>query len=203
MPNLLPNRFVLRPTTTEDIHAVSSGPLRHAVFVQDHYAIRRAALRPVKGGMFCTEIFGQLDDSLELDRRTHRFGHIELAVPLRHPWFDVPVRHVAVLPPGYRPFRRTPEGALGMHDLSELYGRLIEINAQLKRLLELGAPAELLERNEGELAKDLARLIDNEGCGHDMFVADARPLRGLAAHLNTEDPEALGAVLFAIGVVAR
>jgi DNA-directed RNA polymerase beta' subunit len=199
----LPDRFVLRTATSDDVLAASSGVLRNATFVEDHYRGGEGGLRPEKGGLFCTQIFGRLDGSLEDDRRCDRFGHIELAKTMRHPWFETPLRHLAVLPPGYRRFQRTPEGGLAEHELTELYGRLIAINARLKRLVELGAPPPVVANDENEVRKDLARLFDNEGCGDEMFVANGRPLRGLAAHLETDDRDELGALLLAIGVVGR
>src|SRR5262245_42057870 len=202
MPTSLPDRFVLRAATSDDVLAISSGALRHAVFVEHHYTVREGGLRAEKGGMFCTEIFGPLDGKLEEDARKDRFGHIELAVPMQHAWFGTPLRHLAVLPPGYRPFQRTPEGGLVPHDLTDLYGRIIALNARLKRYLELGAPQKIIANDENEMRKDLARLFDNEGCGDEMYVSSSRALRGLAAHLGTEDREELGALLVAIGAVA-
>src|SRR5262249_41520899 len=127
----LPDRFVLHVATSNDVLAVSSGALRHAVFVEDHYTHHNSGLRPEKGGLYCPEIFGPVDGPLEDDRRRDQFGHIELATTMRHPSFGSPLRHIAVLPPGYRRFQRTPEGGLVDHDLKSLYGRLIAINARL------------------------------------------------------------------------
>lgn len=45
-------------------------------------------LLPEKGGLFCEEIFGPLDDA---QTRFRTLGHIALAVPLVHPWAKEPI----------------------------------------------------------------------------------------------------------------
>lgn len=45
-------------------------------------------LKPEKGGLFCEEIFGPLDDA---PTRLRTLGHIALAVPLVHPWAKAPI----------------------------------------------------------------------------------------------------------------
>jgi len=198
----LPESFTLAPATAEDVLAVSSGVLRKAVFVEDHYSMRDGALRPARGGLFCEDIFGALDGSLESDRRVDRFGRVPLAIPMNHPWFDVPVKELAVLPPGYRPFVRTPEGELRPHDLTTLYGRLIAINARLIRMIELGAPEHVVQGDKKELALDLARLFDNEGCGEDTLMQSGHPPKGLASKLGTKDEHELAALLLCLGIKA-
>jgi DNA-directed RNA polymerase beta' subunit len=97
---------------------------------------------------------------------------------------------------------RTPEGETRPHDLTTLYGRLIALNARLARLVELGAPEQVWMADKAELAKDVARLFDNEGCGEDALLESGHPPKGLAAGLGTNDAQKLAAILMCLGIKA-
>jgi DNA-directed RNA polymerase beta' subunit len=196
-----PSKFVLRPAKPDEILTASSGALRNSGFVD--YEWKSGSIRPVPRGLYCPEIFGPLEGTLEADDRRERFGHIELMMTLNHPWFGTPFRYVPVVPPGYRRFGVTPEGVPCEHDLARLYGGLLAANAILQNLMKLGAPPDVLKPERNRLVTELARLMDNEACGEGVYQEDGRAPRGLAAHLVTDDPVALPVWLFAIGLVAE
>ncbi len=62
-----------------DERVVELGPHR----VKKPETLNYRTLKPEKGGLFCEEIFGSLDDA---SARFRTLGHIALAVPLVHPW---------------------------------------------------------------------------------------------------------------------
>ncbi|MBL8940103.1 MAG: hypothetical protein JNM69_36475 [Archangium sp.] len=67
-----------------DERVVELGPHR----VTKPETLNYRTLKPEKGGLFCEEIFGSLDDA---QTRLRTLGHLALAVPLVHPWAKAPV----------------------------------------------------------------------------------------------------------------
>ena len=68
--------ITIKLATLEDIHKLSDGEVKvDATFAEDGI--------PVSGGLFCRDIFGADGKG---------FGHIELASPVVHPWFEGVVR---------------------------------------------------------------------------------------------------------------
>lgn len=108
----------MRPLAADTIVAGSHGRLTTAA------CLNPRTRRPERGGPLCMRIFGPVVDHCCLCRkyrgpqhagrtcekcgvqvalarvRGERFGHLELVVPLRHPWLpELPVHTLAVLPP--------------------------------------------------------------------------------------------------------
>ena len=104
-PKLTAKAITLEPITDEEVLANSHGE------VKNDKTLDYLTLRPVKEGLFCERIFGPVRDwicycgkyrgakfegiicercGVELTRasaRSERFGHIELSVPVVHPWY--------------------------------------------------------------------------------------------------------------------
>ena len=112
------------------------------------------------------------------DEQRERFGHIELAVPVPHPWFasassdDPLLLHVMpVLPAGLRLLRDRPRSVGHEHSTDELgddanipglnerYRRVILANGDCARLLASGAPKAERLRGEARLAEAVSALF--------------------------------------------
>lgn len=184
---------------------------------------------PERGGLLCCRLFGPVEDLRcictkyggELHRgitcekcgvevlpaavRRERFGHIELPVPVLHPW--APERELAyllVLPAGFReqaPNERRPD----LRGVNGLYQRVIRRAALLGRCIEHYAPTPIVEHETARLQRAVARLF---GRPH------VRPGLGpsLSAHLQRamleQDPRddlpwPLVATLASLGVIVE
>ncbi len=140
------------------------------------WTINERTLKPERGGIHCAQIFGPVDDLcclctkyrgpehrdvtcekcgvLVTDHtiRGGRFGHIEFAMPLKHPWSGLEIQSCLVLPAGLRevaPERigKKPTG------LNALYVELLKRNQAVSRCVEKHAP-ELLLDHERSLLQD-------------------------------------------------
>jgi DNA-directed RNA polymerase beta' subunit len=124
--------ITLRLAAADEIRRMSGGE------VTSEAALDESGV-PVPGGLFCPRIFGE-------DGRG--FGHIELACPVLHPWYeDIEMQERPVLEalpvvgPVMRPLVPGPGGAALSSDLNELYRRVISRNHALKELPSAGAYA--------------------------------------------------------------
>ncbi len=88
---------------------------------------------PIPGGLFCTDVFGALDGT----DRWHRFGRVELAQPIRHPWApDVELDVWPILPPAHRPITRLRDGRFATTDINDLYRRLFDDEVDQQRAID-------------------------------------------------------------------
>lgn len=77
--------------------------------------------------------------------RYERIGHIELSVPVKHPFLkDKTITVLPILPPELRPHIRLKTGQYLTSDLNDMYRRIINWNNQVGRHKEIGSPAILL-----------------------------------------------------------
>lgn len=77
--------------------------------------------------------------------RYERIGHIELSVPVKHPFLkDKTITVLPILPPELRPHIRLKTGQYLTSDLNDMYRRIINWNNQVGRRKEIGSPAILL-----------------------------------------------------------
>jgi DNA-directed RNA polymerase beta' subunit len=178
----------------EDVRARSRGAVR-AVYG----SLFRANLRPERGGLYCDELFGAWPGLEEPDLRRERFGHIELARPVLHPWLGIPMTALAVLPPGYRAMRDLGEGRFEEPDLTVLYAVVLERNQMLKRLMELSAPESVVAEHHEKLSRSVHHLYDNDFSVFPVEKPGGQRYRSLASHLGTRDDEERAAILFALG----
>jgi DNA-directed RNA polymerase beta' subunit len=85
-----------------------------------------------------------------------------------------------VLPPDVRPLVALDGGKFAVSDLNDLYRRVINRNARLKRLLELDAP-EIIIRNEKRMLQEAVdALFDNGRRANAVKGANKRPLKSLS-----------------------
>ncbi|MBE0497462.1 MAG: DNA-directed RNA polymerase subunit beta', partial [Campylobacterales bacterium] len=85
-----------------------------------------------------------------------------------------------VLPPDLRPLVALDGGKFAVSDVNDLYRRVINRNARLKRLVELDAP-EIIIRNEMRMLQEsVDALFDNGRRANAVKGANKRPLKSLS-----------------------
>lgn len=85
-----------------------------------------------------------------------------------------------VLPPDLRPLVALDGGKFAVSDVNDLYRRVINRNARLKRLMELDAP-EIIIRNEKRMLQEAVdALFDNGRRANAVKGANKRPLKSLS-----------------------
>ena len=162
-----------------------------------------------RDGLFCEKIFGPVNDwkcrcgkyqhirykgvvcekcGVEVtvsSVRYERFGHIELAVPIKHPFLPGKTLSVLpVLPPELRPMVRRHDDRCITSDLTDLYRRVINRNNRMKRLLELGAPEMIVTNEICMLQKSIDSLFNNSHLTTPVSDISSRVLISLADHLK-------------------
>src|SRR5213082_1998843 len=91
---------------------------------------------------------------------------------------------VPVIPPELRPLVPLDGGRFATSDLNDLYGRVINRNNRLKRLIELRAP-DIIVRNEKRMLQEAVdALFDNGRRGRVITGANKRPLKSLSDMLK-------------------
>ncbi|MFA5275509.1 MAG: DNA-directed RNA polymerase subunit beta', partial [Candidatus Omnitrophota bacterium] len=89
-----------------------------------------------------------------------------------------------VIPPDLRPLVPLDGGRFATSDLNDLYRRVINRNARLKKLMELSAP-EIIIRNEKRMLQEAVdALLDNGRHGKPVIGANNRPLKSLSDMLK-------------------
>ncbi|MFI3260236.1 MAG: DNA-directed RNA polymerase subunit beta' [bacterium] len=91
---------------------------------------------------------------------------------------------VPVIPPELRPMIQLDGGRFATSDLNDLYRRIINRNTRLKKLLELGAPAIIVQNEKRMLQEAVDSLFDNGRRGRSVTSANARPLKSLSSMLK-------------------
>lgn len=138
-----------------------------------------------KDGIFCESIFGPVKDytcrcgeysgyqykekicencGVEVTTsavRYERFGHIELAAPIMHPFLpDRKLVFLPIIPPKLRPMAKMDDGRFATSDLNDLYCRVINRNNRLKRLLALGE-RDIIVNNERRILQETINSLFN------------------------------------------
>src|SRR5579862_591318 len=91
-----------------------------------------------------------------------------------------------VLPPELRPMIPLGGGRFATADLNDMYTRIINRNNRIKRLLEIGAPA-IIINNEKRLLQDACdALLDNKRKKHPLIGSRNRPLKSLTDILSSK-----------------
>ena len=190
-------RFALELAGDEDVVHLLGGFVSNAGTIAHTEAGMPTSA--IEGGLFDEAIFGPLartvDGALSLPANAalhpldapqgRAFGRIELPAPMRSPWVEryLPAQlpfarastTLAVLPPALRPMVFT-DGVLRCSGLTTLYALLVDGCAMVRRLVELGAPPELLEESEKRFieARLRALVLDGAAC-FAVEDADADP----------------------------
>ena len=84
---------------------------------------------------------------------------------------------VPVIPPELRPMVQLDGGRFATSDLNDLYRRVINRNNRLKRLLDLGAPAIIVNNEKRMLQEAVDALFDNGRRGRPVTGPGNRPLK--------------------------
>ena len=85
-----------------------------------------------------------------------------------------------VLPPDLRPLVSLDGGKFAVSDVNDLYRRVINRNARLKRLLELDAPEIIIRNEKRMLQESVDALFDNGRRANAVKGANKRPLKSLS-----------------------
>ena len=91
---------------------------------------------------------------------------------------------IPVIPPDLRPLVQLDGGRFAASDLNDLYRRVINRNNRLKRLLELDAPAIIVNNEKRMLQEAVDALFDNGRRGRPVSGRGGRPLKSLAESLK-------------------
>ena len=153
----------LTTLSSDEIKNMSYGEVTKSDGINNH------TQKPEAGGIFCERIFGPTRDwwchcgrykgtrhkgvicgncgveVTESKVRYERIGHIELSVPVKHPFLkDKTITVLPILPPELRLHIRLKTGQYLTSDLNDMYRRIINWNNQVGRRKEMGSPAVLL-----------------------------------------------------------
>ena len=91
---------------------------------------------------------------------------------------------IPVIPPDLRPMVQLDGGRFAASDLNDLYRRVINRNNRLKRLLDLDAPAIIVNNEKRMLQEAVDALFDNGRRGRAVTGRGGRPLKSLAEALK-------------------
>ncbi len=106
-----------------------------------------------------------------------------LRAHVRPEWMIITV--LPVLPPDLRPMVALDGGHYATADLNDLYGRVINRNNRLKKLMELKSPEVIIVNEKRMLQEAVDALIDNTArLGSQLLSSKRRPLRSLADMLK-------------------
>ena len=89
-----------------------------------------------------------------------------------------------VIPPDLRPMLQLDGGRFATSDLNDLYRRVITRNNRLKKLLELGTPAIIVQNEKRMLQEAVDALIDNGRRSKAITGAGGRALKSLSHSLK-------------------
>lgn len=91
---------------------------------------------------------------------------------------------VPVIPPDLRPMLQLDGGRFAASDLNDLYRRVITRNNRLRKLLELGTPAIIVQNEKRMLQESVDALIDNGRRSKPVTGAGGRALKSLSHSLK-------------------
>jgi DNA-directed RNA polymerase beta' subunit len=194
----------LRPVTAEDIRARSHGQVTRPIWAASDPDLRRA-------GLFDPDIFGKgwEDPTPNVERERvegtvdtfvaevgNRFGHIELAVPVANPFTGDVMEAIAVLPPALRPLIYLQGALYSASNVNDLYQRVIEVSARLRRLRQMDP--DHASRHAVELSRAVEQLMLN-GTAHPARTPTGRPMSSIADHLRIAGRSGIKVLLWTLG----
>lgn len=146
LPELLARLGI--PLEPDALRAGSGGEVTSPEMLAWAEVLRTGELTPVPGGLFCHQIFGA---------EGTRFGHIELAAPLKMD--DQALACIPVLPPQHRRIVRRGGTTVAVHPWNDLYRRLIHRNERLKKLRSIPDVPDSVREREEALLGDAVRAL--------------------------------------------
>ena len=100
-----------------------------------------------------------------------------------HPAWMV-LTQLPVIPPDLRPMLQLDGGRFAASDSNDLYRRVITRNNRLRRLLDMGTPAVIVQNEKRMLQESVDALIDNGRRSKPVTGAGGRPLKSLSHSLK-------------------
>jgi DNA-directed RNA polymerase beta' subunit len=204
LPPALLAGLALRPITAAEVRAASSGEVSQPIWAAGDPAVRR-------GGLFDAQIFGNVyvDPTPGVERErvegtvdtfvaqvSTQLGHIELAFPVANPFTGHAMETIAVLPPTLRPIIYLARARYSASNINDLYQRVIEVSARLRRLRQMD-PAHA-SRHAGELASAVEQLMLN-GSAHPAQTPTGRAMTSIADHLRIAGRSGVKVLLWSLG----
>jgi len=204
LPASLLQGLTLRPITADDIRARSSGQVTRPIWAAGDPELRRA-------GLFDPDIFGPgfEDPTPDVERErvegnvdtfvaqvSNQFGHIELAFPVANPFTGDAMEAIAVLPPTLRPMIYLTRGRYSASNINDLYQKVIEVSARLRRLRQMDPD------NAGRHAVELSRAVEQlflNGTAHPARTPTGRPMTSIADHLRIAGRSGVKVLLWSLG----
>jgi len=121
------------------------------------------------------------------DKRKKLIKRLETIEAFRHSdnkpaWMVLSV--LPVIPPDLRPMLQLDGGRFATSDLNDLYRRVITRNNRLRKLLELGTPAIIVQNEKRMLQEAVDALIDNGRRSKPITGAGGRALKSLSHSLK-------------------
>lgn len=198
----------LTRATPAQILEISAGAITRPIWAAGDPELRRA-------GLFDPEIFGPgwsdptpgaererveaTVDTFVRDVGREAYGHLELPVPVPHPIAGPPLEVLAIIPPSLRPLVYLQHARYSASDLNDLYQRVIELSAKLRRIKTFDP--ELAARCAPDLARAIEHLFLNAS-PEPARTATGRPMTALAHHLQIAGRGAVRALCWGLGYVA-
>ncbi|HWU87782.1 MAG TPA: hypothetical protein VN253_10930 [Kofleriaceae bacterium] len=208
VPPLLRAGLVLERAEAAQIRARSSGAITRPIWAAGEPELRRA-------GLFDPEIFGPgwddpapgverervegTVDTFVRDVGRERYGHIELPVPVTHPLAGDPLEVIAVIPPSLRPMIYLHNARYSASDLNDLYQKVIEVAAKLRRLVTMDP--DFAARGAPDLQRAVEQLFLNAS-NELARTPTGRPMTALVHHLQIAGRGAVRALCWGLGYVA-
>ena len=125
----------------------------------------------------------ELETATSVSKKTKLYKRLKLMenfrlAKLRPEWMILEA--LPVLPPGLRPLVQLEGGRFTTSDLNDLYRRVINRNNRLRKLIDLDAPAIIVNNEKRMLQEAVDSLLDNGRRGKAAVGANKRPLKSLA-----------------------
>ncbi|HZJ86633.1 MAG TPA: DNA-directed RNA polymerase subunit beta', partial [Erysipelothrix sp.] len=132
------------------------------------------------------EILDELE-GVKGDRRRRLIRRLETVESFVHSdnnpsWMVLSV--LPVIPPDLRPMLQLDGGRFAASDLNDLYRRVITRNNRLKRLIDMGTPAIIVQNEKRMLQEAVDALIDNGRRSKPITGAGGRALKSLSHSLK-------------------
>ncbi|WP_308805818.1 DNA-directed RNA polymerase subunit beta' [Atopobium minutum] len=131
------------------------------------------------------EIIADVDgQKAKREKAVKRLEIVDAFLEGRNDPADMILDVIPVIPPDLRPMVQLDGGRFAASDLNDLYRRVINRNNRLKRLLDLDAPAIIVNNEKRMLQEAVDALFDNGRRGRPVTGRGGRPLKSLAEALK-------------------